>query len=605
MARTSTASSDTIISALATIHLESNEMEPKMWMDRVKQVCISSWDDSIMSVLQRYHAFSSQEVGMVFMKMLSYVELAVKCQSLLHSSTDVSSLRDIYATFIAPLPDDKATLHTFVFWNALGHKFGQLAAGGSIYVLLMVAGLDLYWSIARALGKLVHSRIIPIIAFMREKLPLSFENHFCIDFNILHGLSATVDCMSLKDSDRFFDCLERKFPSRSCSSWKPCLTPVLDDLLPVFNIVATADSWNLNVNSSKYNASDGQGLFTDIDIEIAVVAMQFDPSLLENQRFTAEHDRTLNKAWNKKERELAETRVDVSDLSALQSKLDMFYPGGHKLGDSYVQTSMDIIPGALQLCNADGSLMAFVCNTMLDAMRETLYDRLKASFDNLDIFQSRLPSSTHERDDRFETVHFSWWNCYGVSGEAAPEDVHPHFLGARAAKGCREFNFTQMLPYLSQEMFNHEQLYLNIQASLADVFEWIKTVFRACLPKEYKALVELVELLPGKPDSPVAPFLSLVININVATLAHRDAKDKLLCLVLAVGHFTGGGIVLKEQGLVVELRHSDFIAFTSADTTHFNLEYVGERASLVVHIDGGFDKWKEGHNGWEDHSFFH
>jgi len=93
----------------------------------------------------------------------------------------------------------------------------------------MVAGLDLYWSISKALGRvpfevgkmlrqpddspagnLVRSRIIPIIAFMREKLPLSFENRFCITFNILHGLSATVDCTSLKDSDRFFDCMERK-----------------------------------------------------------------------------------------------------------------------------------------------------------------------------------------------------------------------------------------------------------------------------------------------------------------------------------------------------------------------------------------------------------
>jgi hypothetical protein len=51
MAHTSTASSDAVISALAAIHPESNEMEPKMWMDRVKQVCVSSWDDSIISVL--------------------------------------------------------------------------------------------------------------------------------------------------------------------------------------------------------------------------------------------------------------------------------------------------------------------------------------------------------------------------------------------------------------------------------------------------------------------------------------------------------------------------------------------------------------------------
>jgi hypothetical protein len=67
MAHMSTASSDTIISALATIHLESNKMEPKMWMDIVKQVCVSSLDDSIMSVLQHCHAFSSQEVGVVFL----------------------------------------------------------------------------------------------------------------------------------------------------------------------------------------------------------------------------------------------------------------------------------------------------------------------------------------------------------------------------------------------------------------------------------------------------------------------------------------------------------------------------------------------------------
>ncbi|KAG1752119.1 hypothetical protein EDB19DRAFT_1622065, partial [Suillus lakei] len=106
----------------------------------------------------------------------------------------------------------------------------QLATGGSVYVLLMVAGLYLYWSIAKAIsrvpfvevgkmlrrpddspaGNLVCSRIILIVAFMREKLPLSFENRFCADFNILHRLSATVDCTSLKDSDRFFDCLERK-----------------------------------------------------------------------------------------------------------------------------------------------------------------------------------------------------------------------------------------------------------------------------------------------------------------------------------------------------------------------------------------------------------
>ena len=82
-----------------------------------------------------------------------------------------------------------------------------------------------------------------------------------------------------------------------------------------------------------------------------------------------------------------------------------------------------------------------------------------------------------------------------------------------------------------------------------DVVANIIMQFRSCLPQEYQIFVELVEMLPGRPDSPVAPFVSLVLNINVATLAHCDAKDKLLCLVLAVGHFSGGGLVLREPGV--------------------------------------------------------
>jgi hypothetical protein len=70
-----------------------------------------------------------------------------------------------------------------------------------------------------------------------------------------------------------------------------------------------------------------------------------------------------------------------------------------------------------------------------------------------------------------------------------------------------------------------------------------------------------VEILPGKPDSPVSPFLSLVLNANVSTLAHLDGKDFVLCLVLAIREFLRGRLVLGEQGLVVEARNGDFLAF--------------------------------------------
>jgi len=51
-----------------------------------------------------------------------------------------------------------------------------------------------------------------------------------------------------------------------------------------------------------------------------------------------------------------------------------------------MQADMDF--RGLELRNADGSLMVFVCNAMPKVMQEMLYDRLKASFGNDDIFES-------------------------------------------------------------------------------------------------------------------------------------------------------------------------------------------------------------------------
>jgi hypothetical protein len=82
-----------------------------------------------------------------------------------------------------------------------------------------------------------------------------------------------------------------------------------------------------------------------------------------------------------------------------------------------------------------------------------------------------------------------------------------------------------------------------------------------------------VELLPRKPGSPVALFLSLVVNINVCTLGHRDGKDLVYCLVLPLGDFSGGTLAVKEQGFVVGLHSGDFMIFMSTDTTHFNFDY--------------------------------
>ena len=152
------------------------------------------------------------------------VQLLITEIRILDRSPDLSTLRCIHAALVtSSTPGWKPHLRTFIRWNAMGHKFAQLASGGSVYVLLMVAGLDLCVDVSRALGRLpfevgkmlrrpddspagrlVRNRIVPTIAYMRKKLPLRLDTSSWYDLKHSH-----MDCTSLKDSDRFFDSLER------------------------------------------------------------------------------------------------------------------------------------------------------------------------------------------------------------------------------------------------------------------------------------------------------------------------------------------------------------------------------------------------------------
>jgi hypothetical protein len=94
-----------------------------------------------------------------------------------------------------------------------------------------------------------------------------------------------------------------------------------------------------------------------------------------------------------------------------------------------------------------------------------------------------------------------------------------------------------------------------------------------------------------------------VLNINVVTGCHHDFKDMNICLVLDIGEHEGGELCFVEPRLVVRLCNGDMALFQSRQITHFNLHYIGTRASVVLHSDGAGKQWGENRNGWEGHSF--
>ncbi|KAH9910233.1 uncharacterized protein B0H18DRAFT_838686, partial [Fomitopsis serialis] len=134
----------------------------------------------------------------------------------------------------------------------------------------------------------------------------------------------------------------------------------------------------------------------------------------------------------------------------------------------------------------------------------------------------------------FEALHFAWYNRHGTRGYQVCSESHPHLI--RKADRSRT-NYSQMLPYPSADMHKHERVYHNLEHIFAEVFGWIREQIQILFPQEYAEMSVDAEVLPGNAGSIVHPFLSLVINLNVATSAHRDSMDKTLCVVLPIGDF--------------------------------------------------------------------
>lgn len=124
------------------------------------------------------------------------------------------------------------------------------------------------------------------------------------------------------------------------------------------------------------------------------------------------------------------------------------------------------------------------------------------------------------------------------------------------------------------------------------------------MPEAYDVIKLFADVLPAGGSSPVFPFGGFVVNFNVSTLIHRDREDLKLCLVIIISEdCQGGDLCFYELGLRLSLKSGDMVAFRSDILGHFNLHFVGKRASIVLHTDRAGMEWVKDRNGWKDSSF--
>ncbi|KAJ7075365.1 hypothetical protein C8R43DRAFT_1054194, partial [Mycena crocata] len=293
--------------------------------------------------------------------------------------------------------------------------------------------------------------------------------------------------------------------------------------------------------------------------------------------------RKNRESWTEKERLKAEKAAVVESLDDLGIKVKNLHKGGKTSGD-YIEINSKILDGkALKLDDANGKLLAFLF-IVPEEYRQGLADAILH-------IHACMPGEFKDDDSRrdffkYLSCHYSWYARYAENGKKAPKGVHPNKV-RKSHRG--KVTFTQR---------NSAKW-----ALLAEAYHRFLRANRI-LPEDYQELSIYVEHLPLDASSPAYPFGGFVLNISACTWAHRDKGDKRLCLVVPFGSFKGGQLCLFETGFSFDLQLGDVLIFPSADLTHFNLHFQGQRGTLVLHSDRQGDGWVRDRHGW-DHVLVH
>ncbi|KAF8055005.1 hypothetical protein FPV67DRAFT_1459498 [Lyophyllum atratum] len=95
--------------------------------------------------------------------------------------------------------------------------------------------------------------------------------------------------------------------------------------------------------------------------------------------------------------------------------------------------------------------------------------QLLAQLDSL--FPNELYYDTSDRKDyNFLAVHYSWYNRYGERGDAAPQNIHPHYVHK---EGANNINHSQRVPYCSQDIQNDPKEYGLLVEFLQDILNFV------------------------------------------------------------------------------------------------------------------------------------
>ncbi|KAG8711822.1 hypothetical protein FRC09_020392 [Ceratobasidium sp. 395] len=244
-------------------------------------------------------------------------------------------------------------------------------------------------------------------------------------------------------------------------------------------------------------------------------------------------------------------------------------------------------------------------DTLTEDAKNLLYLRV---LDFTKIGDQRVDSKTRPEGFKFKAVHVGWWNKMALTGKKCKGKQRAGKEHVR----LRVAHITQSQPYYDRSAvdmegdyddshFNHSSL-VDFHDVLAESIAPIITKLKQRFPDLMGRHAQFSASLGPTYTMGCAPFCMAVLNIQPVTNGHRDMSDPVdsICLVLALGDFTGGELCLYAPGLVLELPHGSCVAIRSKRDIHFNLHFKGQRFSFVLTSDKCLKRWAEESNHWEE-----
>ncbi|KAJ7829621.1 hypothetical protein B0H13DRAFT_1655569, partial [Mycena leptocephala] len=141
-------------------------------------------------------------------------------------------------------------------------------------------------------------------------------------------------------------------------------------------------------------------------------------------------------------------------------------------------------------------------------------------------------------------------------GINAPKDCHPN---TTKRDDVSRVNHKQRAPLPSKEMKDEPEETELLSEFIKLITIIIEKHLKKLLPEEYDQIQVYASQLPLNQRSHAHPFGGFVLNIAVSTKCHRDEGDKIFCVVIPFGEWTGGELGFVEPGLLFRLRAWDAI----------------------------------------------